>query len=118
MKNNRVEDNFTAQGLDKVRKVLNYNKLSPAKQRSYDKTIDRKLGWDSAIKTAKIEGRSEGEAKGEAERKQLQQALAAEKEKAAAKDAALAAEKEKAAAALAEIAQLKQLSNKKPIIHK
>ncbi|GHT72568.1 hypothetical protein FACS189456_1430 [Bacteroidia bacterium] len=102
LKNNKVENNFTALGLDKVRSILAYDSLSSADQRSYDKAIDLKLGWDSAIKTAKIEGRSEGEA----EREQLQQALAA-------KDAALAAEKEKAAAALAEIAQLKQLLNKK-----
>ncbi|GHS89125.1 hypothetical protein FACS1894201_10550 [Bacteroidia bacterium] len=67
LKNNCVEDNFTALGLDKVREILNYDSLSPAEQRSYDKAIDLKLGWDSAIKTAKIEGRSEGEAKKEVE---------------------------------------------------
>ncbi|GHT67131.1 hypothetical protein FACS189452_04280 [Bacteroidia bacterium] len=97
LKNNRVEDNFTALGLNKVREILDYDSLPPAEQRSYDKTNDLKLGWDSAIKTAKIEGRSEGEA----ERKQLQQALAAEKEKAAAQ-----------AARIAELE--KQLLNKKP----
>ncbi|GHT72770.1 hypothetical protein FACS189456_2200 [Bacteroidia bacterium] len=97
LKNNKVENNFTALGLDKVRSILAYDSLSSADQRSYDKAIDLKLGWDSAIKTAKIEGRSEGEA----EREQLQQALAAEKEKAAAKDA--------------EIAQLKQLLLNKKI---
>ncbi|GHT22488.1 hypothetical protein FACS189430_04350 [Bacteroidia bacterium] len=121
LKNNRVEDSFTALGLDKVREVLDYDSLPPAEQRSYDKTIDLKLGWDSAIKTAKIEGRSEGEA----ERTQLQQALAAKnaaiaakdaaiaaKDAAiAAKDAALAAEKEKADAALARIAELEKQIN-------
>ncbi|GHT72766.1 hypothetical protein FACS189456_2180 [Bacteroidia bacterium] len=116
LKNNRLEDNFSAQGLDKVREVMDYDRLSPAEQEAYDKAIDIKLGWESAINTAKDEGRDEGEAKGrsegEAEREQLQQALAAEKEKAA---AALAAEKEKAAAQAARIAELEKqlLLNKK-----
>ncbi|GHT12624.1 hypothetical protein AGMMS4956_07520 [Bacteroidia bacterium] len=90
LKNNRLEDNFSAQGLDKVREVMDYDRLSPAEQEAYDKAIDIKLGWDSAIKTAKIEGRSEGKAEGEAEREQLQQALTAEKEKAAAQAARIA----------------------------
>ncbi|GHT14682.1 hypothetical protein AGMMS4956_12940 [Bacteroidia bacterium] len=121
LKNNRVEDNFSAQGLDKVREVMDYDRQSPAEQEAYDKEIDRKLGWESAINTAKIEGRSEGEA----EREQLQQALTtekekaaaqaaaltAEKEKAAAQAAALTAEKEKAAAALARIAELEKKLN-------
>ncbi|GHT72763.1 hypothetical protein FACS189456_2170 [Bacteroidia bacterium] len=94
LKNNRLEDNFSAQGLDKVREVMDYDRLSPAEQEAYDKAIDIKLGWESAINTAKDEGRDEGEAKGrsegEAEREQLQQALAAEKEKAAAQAARIA----------------------------
>ncbi|GHV61092.1 hypothetical protein FACS1894195_1080 [Bacteroidia bacterium] len=92
LKNNRVEDTFSAQGLDKVREVMDYDRLSPEEQESYDKEIDRKLGWDSAITTSRDEGHDEGIAKGEAERAQLQQALAA-------KDAALAD-------ALARIAEL------------
>jgi predicted transposase/invertase (TIGR01784 family) len=97
LKNNRVKDNFTALGLDKVREILDYDSLSPAEQRSYDKAIDIKLGWDSAIESAKMEGKIEGEA----ERAQLQQDLAA-------KDAALAVEKEKIADALARIAELEK----------
>ncbi|GHS86048.1 hypothetical protein FACS1894201_06500 [Bacteroidia bacterium] len=114
LKNNKVEDNFTALGLDKVREILDYDSLSPAEQCSYDKAIDIKLGWESAINTAKDEGRDEGKvegiAEGEAERAQLQEALTAEK---AEKAAALAAEKEKADALAARIAELeKQLLSK------
>ncbi|GHT16638.1 hypothetical protein AGMMS4956_19440 [Bacteroidia bacterium] len=101
LKNNRVEDSFTALGLDKVRAILDYDNLSRSEQRSYDKALDLKLGWESAIETAKIEGRSEGEA----EREQLQQALTTEKEKAAAEKEKAAAQ---AAALTARIAELEK----------
>ena len=45
LKNNRVEDDFSAQGLDKVREVMDYDRLSPEEQDAYDREIDRKLGW-------------------------------------------------------------------------
>jgi len=62
LKNNRVEDSFTAQGMKRLRKVLEYNTLPDEEKRAYDKEIDRKLGWDSAIWSAKDMGRTEGEA--------------------------------------------------------
>jgi predicted transposase/invertase (TIGR01784 family) len=67
LKNNKVSDNFTAQGLDKVRDMLEYDALSDAEKRAYDKAEDIKRGWDSAIWTAKDEGIAEGEAKGKKE---------------------------------------------------
>ena len=67
LKNSTIKDDFKAQGMDKVRKILAYDQLSTKEQKRYDKDVDRKLGWDSAIKTAKIDGRAEGWAEGRAE---------------------------------------------------
>ncbi|GHV69658.1 hypothetical protein FACS1894199_18660 [Bacteroidia bacterium] len=109
LKNNKVKDNFTALGLDKVREILDYDSLSSDEQRSYDKALDDKLSWDGAIESAEMEGEFRGEAKGkiegraegEAERAQLQQVIVE-------KDTALAAEKADKDAALARIADLEK----------
>ena len=61
LKNSTIKDDFKAQGMDKIRVLLAYDHLSPEEKKLYDKDIDRKLGLDSAIETAKIEGRAEGE---------------------------------------------------------
>jgi len=72
LKHNEVKESFTAKGMKEVREHLDYEKLSPEEQRRYDKAIDIKLGWDSSIKTAKIEGRYEGIEEGrQAERYEL-----------------------------------------------
>jgi predicted transposase/invertase (TIGR01784 family) len=58
LKNNTIKDTFKAQGLDHVRAVLDYDLLPPDEKKRYDKELDRKLGWDSAIETARAEGKA------------------------------------------------------------
>ncbi|GHT17973.1 hypothetical protein AGMMS4956_21510 [Bacteroidia bacterium] len=72
---------------------------------TYDKVLDI-IRTESTIYSDMHEA---GKREGEAERAQLQQALAAEQEKAAAQATALAAEKAEKTAALARIAQLEKL---------
>ena len=65
LKNNTIKDDFKAQGMDKVRARLDYYNLTLEERKRYDKDIDRKLGWDSAIETARIDGEEIGIKKGE-----------------------------------------------------
>ena len=62
LKNNRIEKNFTARGLDKARKILWYDKLSEADKKAYDRAVDGKLSMESAFFTTRLEGRLEGKA--------------------------------------------------------
>jgi predicted transposase/invertase (TIGR01784 family) len=64
LKNSTIKDDFKAQGMDQVRSVLDYDKLSSEEKKRYNKELDRKLGWDSAIETARMDGREEGESVG------------------------------------------------------
>jgi predicted transposase/invertase (TIGR01784 family) len=66
-KNSEIREDFTAKGMREVKNHLDYEKLSSVEKRSYEKAIDIKLGWESAIDSAKLEGLFEGEAKGRAE---------------------------------------------------
>ena len=66
-KNSEIKEGFTAKGMSEVKVHLDFEKLSPVEKRSYEKAIDIKLGWESAIDSAKLEGLFEGEAKGRAE---------------------------------------------------
>jgi predicted transposase/invertase (TIGR01784 family) len=66
LKNNRIEDHFTAQGLDKAREVLLFENLSDEEKDAYLQAIDAKLLNDSAITTAQLEGEIRGEIRGEA----------------------------------------------------
>ena len=59
-KNNKIRDDFTAKGMKEVRKYLDFESLSPIEKKIYEKAIDIKLGWESAIYSAKEEGRDEG----------------------------------------------------------
>ena len=67
LKNNKIEDTFTARGLGKARRILWYDKLSEAEQRSYDHALDNRLSEESAIFTNRLEGRLEGRAEAKAE---------------------------------------------------
>jgi predicted transposase/invertase (TIGR01784 family) len=111
LKNNVVKDSFTAKGMEKVRKHLDYEKLSPEEKRRYDKDRETAQDWKSAIKTAELEGESRGLKKGRAEKAKALAKERAEKEKAIAKErtekAKAIAEKEK------EIEELKRLLSKK-----
>jgi len=48
-KNNRIEDHFTSQGLDKAKEILLFDNLTPEEQKAYLRDIDAKLLNDSAI---------------------------------------------------------------------
>ena len=71
LKNSEIKDDFNAKGMKEVRKHLAYEKLSPEEKRKYDKALDIKRGWISAIDTAKEEGidigREEGRLEGREE---------------------------------------------------
>ena len=60
LKNNRIEDHFTAQGIDRAREVLLFDNLTNAEKEQYLRAIDNKLLSDDAYNTAKLEGKIEG----------------------------------------------------------
>jgi len=88
LKNNKIQDDFTAQGLDKARKVLAFDKMSDEEKREYDRGIKSWRIKEDEILTAIAEGlekgkteglekgRAEGKAEGEQERLKLQQKIA------------------------------------------
>ena len=67
LKNNRVEDNFNAQGLDKVRQVLKVDSMTEKEQANYEKFLTDLSHERSIIFTAKDEGKAEGLAEGKLE---------------------------------------------------
>jgi len=64
LKNNRIEDDFTAQGLDKAKQLLLFDNLTDLEKKRYLRAIDNKLLSDDAFFTAHLEGKIEGEAIG------------------------------------------------------
>jgi predicted transposase/invertase (TIGR01784 family) len=66
LKNNRIEDDFTAKGLDKVKEILQFDNLNDDEKAQYLRDIDHRLLRDSEIRSALLEGEMKGEAKGEA----------------------------------------------------
>jgi predicted transposase/invertase (TIGR01784 family) len=60
LKNNKIEDNFKAQGLDKARKLLIYDDLTPNEKLIYDKEEDDKLGFEHAFYSSRKLGKHEG----------------------------------------------------------
>ena len=64
LKNNRIEDHFTAQGLDKARELLLIDNLNKAEQARYWRAIDNELLSESAYHTVVLEGSIKGEAIG------------------------------------------------------
>lgn len=109
LKNNKIRDDFTAQGMDKAREILAFDHLSEEEKKQYERAIDERLLRDAEIRTSHGEGLFEGErigiekgrAEGEAEREKLKaerERLKAEKEvaqKIAEKQATRIAELEK-----------------------
>jgi DNA repair exonuclease SbcCD ATPase subunit len=63
LKNDRIEDNFSAPGLVRARDILDYSRLSPEQQADYDHVRNEKSHYLSQIATAKYEGEAIGEAK-------------------------------------------------------
>ena len=71
LKNNRIRDDFTAQGLDKAREVLAFDNLSDSEKHDYWRSIESDRIKMSEIETAlfkgRVEGREEGREEGRAE---------------------------------------------------
>jgi predicted transposase/invertase (TIGR01784 family) len=95
LKNSKIRDDFTAQGFNKARKILAYDKLTAAEKQEYQSRVKDRRIRDSEVESAFLDGETKGIAKGEAERAKLK----AEKEAAQ----KLAAEQ---AARIAELEQL------------
>jgi len=78
LKNNKIKDDFTAQGLTQARELLIYDNLSDEEKRQYEYDLKTNRIRNSEIKTAftdgefkgRAEGRAEGKAEGKAEEKE------------------------------------------------
>jgi len=66
LKNNKIKDDFTAQGIDKARQILSFDKLSDEEKNRYWRRVEERRIKDSEIETAFIEGETKGFARGEA----------------------------------------------------
>ena len=75
MKNNKIRDDFTAQGIDKARQILAYDRLTDSEKKLYWQNVEERRIRNSEVDTAFLDGENKGEekglAKGEAERAQL-----------------------------------------------
>ena len=69
LKNNKIRDDFTAQGLEQAREVLAYDNMSDAEKKDYEASIKARRIKDSEIQTALYKGKNEGRAEGLAEGK-------------------------------------------------
>ena len=107
LKNNKIRDDFKAQGIDKARKVLAYDNLTDAEKKQYWRNIEERRIRYNEIETALLEGETKGLAKGEAVRAQL-------KAESAQLKAELKGKEEKEAELLHYIAELEQKLSKTP----
>ena len=64
LKNNEIPDDFTAPGLNEVRKRLKYDKLSEQEKRDYEHHLGQTLYERNSISTAVRKGKAEGLAEG------------------------------------------------------
>ena len=67
LKNDKIRDDFTAQGLKEAARILAYDNMSEEEKRRYDREIEITRIKDSEIRTAFSDGRYEGRAEGRAE---------------------------------------------------
>ena len=65
LKNNKIRDDFTAQGLEQAREVLAYDNLTESEKRQYEREIKDTRIRNSEIKTAFTDGEIKGLKKGE-----------------------------------------------------
>jgi predicted transposase/invertase (TIGR01784 family) len=79
LKHSEIKDNFTAQGMDKAREILEYDKLSDAEKQIYNHLIEDKRVAKSTIHTALFEGKVEGLAEGEVIGRKKGEAIGREK---------------------------------------
>jgi predicted transposase/invertase (TIGR01784 family) len=80
LKHNVIKDEFKARGLDRARKVLDRDNLTPEEQKAYDYMLRLRSEDLSAIASSKLEGRIEGREEGRLEREKLAKALEKERE--------------------------------------
>jgi len=66
-KNNRIRDDFTAQGIDRAREVLSFDKLTDSEKRLFWRNVEERRIKDSEINTALLEGEDKGKAIGREE---------------------------------------------------
>ncbi|MDR2234081.1 MAG: Rpn family recombination-promoting nuclease/putative transposase [Tannerella sp.] len=64
LKNNKIPDDFTAQGIKRARQILAYDKLSESERKQYWRQIENRRVKDSVMSTSFIEGEAKGEIKG------------------------------------------------------
>ena len=67
LKNNKIRDDFTAQGIDKAREILAYDNLSDEEKRHYEYQMESQRNRDSEVITAFTDGEIKGSEKGRAE---------------------------------------------------
>ena len=79
LKNNRIKDDFTAQGMDKAREILAFDNLTEEEKKRYEREIDNQLLRDAEIRTALFEGELRGELRGEKRGLEKGEAIALEK---------------------------------------
>jgi len=60
LKKSKIRDDFTAQGLDKARELLGFDKLSDEEQNQFWRHVDERRLRDSEMNTAFIEGEAKG----------------------------------------------------------
>jgi hypothetical protein len=94
-KHNSVKDEFIAKGLDKVRKTLLYDNLTPEEKKEYDRILDIHLQNETMIYTAEYKGELRGEEKARQEYEQKLSRERAEKERERAEKEYERAEKER-----------------------
>jgi predicted transposase YdaD len=91
LKYNKIKDDFTAQGLDRARQILGFDKLSDEEKKRYWRRVEERRIKDSEFSTSFLEGEAKGLEKGLA--KGLEKGLAKGLEKGEAKGLAKGLEK-------------------------
>ena len=111
LKHNAIKEEFSAQGLDKARRILAYEQLTPAERAEFDYLQNERSHKLSMVASARYDGWYDGREIARHEYEPVivhQKAALAEKDKALAeKDKALAEKDAALAQALAELAALK-----------
>ena len=64
LKNNKIKDDFKAQGIDKARQILAFDKLSDEEKKEYWRRVEERRIKDSEMSTAFLDGEIKGEKKG------------------------------------------------------
>jgi predicted transposase YdaD len=67
LKNNTIQDDFTAKGMNKARKVLVYDNMSDEEKKSYQQNVEARRIRDNELFSAIYKGKAEGLAEGKAE---------------------------------------------------